>query len=167
MVLPNSRVPYRPRRCWWWHRLRLSIKVQLNEWPRIQRLVLCTWKGGRILRLRCKSIRKTLVCKVSGRDESCLRQDDVYWVSPQRIVYASLLEFDFSNRTMSGDWDRLEKRFEDLDVYLAFRQVCIEGKEWKDTVFYQRFVEEVEKGHFLWGCRSQDDADRRCKALRA
>jgi hypothetical protein len=73
---------------------------------------------------------------------TCRREVDiekVCWVSPRRIVYCSLREFtmpDFKGRVIGGDWDRLEKRFEDSDVYIALKQVSQERKDWSETIFY-------------------------------
>jgi len=64
-----------------------------------------------------------------------------------------------------GDWDLLEKKFQDLDIYTAFRQVLLEGKAWSNTIFYHRTLEDLHKGIMLWGCRNREELDRRCTGL--
>jgi hypothetical protein len=66
---------------------------------------------------------------------------------------------------MGGDWDSLEKRFEELDVYQAFQQVCLEGLDWSETVFYQQNLEKIEAGHLRWGCKTKREFDQRCEGL--
>lgn len=84
-----------------------------------------------------------------------LDRDNTLWLSPEKILYCSLRAFDthnFEGAIIGGDWDRLEKRFEDLDIYVAFRQALIEGKDWTDTAFYQRTLEAISKDEFPWSC---------------
>jgi 2-polyprenyl-3-methyl-5-hydroxy-6-metoxy-1,4-benzoquinol methylase len=92
----------------------------------------------------------------------------VRWISPQRIAYCALQEFDiydYKGHVIGGEWDRLEKKFEDLDVYIAFKQVCLEGRDWSETIFYQHILDEINQGHLPWGCRDKNDFDRRCREL--
>jgi hypothetical protein len=106
------------------------------------------------------------------RGTYCRRVDvnKVLWVSPRSIVFCSLREFnvhDYKGRVVPGDWDRLEKRFEDLDIYVALKQVCVEGRDWSDTVFYQRSLRRLHEGEVLWGCKDEHDLDQRCKSVEA
>ena len=94
--------------------------------------------------------------------------DRLYWVSPQRIVYCSSREFKarrFKGHVVGGDWDRLEKKFQDFEVYNAFKQVCLEGRDWSETIAYQRALDKLNRGQVLWGCRDKRDLDQRCKDL--
>ena len=94
--------------------------------------------------------------------------DRIHLLDPERIQYCSLKEFNpyqYKGEIIGGDWDRLEKKFEDLDVYIAFKERFINGKDWEDTIFYQRVLDEVTDGKFLWGCRNKSELDRRCKSL--
>jgi hypothetical protein len=58
--------------------------------------------------------------------------------------------YTFKGTVIGGDWYRLEKKFENLYVYLAFKQVLIEGK--RNTVFYQRILDQLNRGQSAWGC---------------
>lgn len=163
MSLPSRREPYKPKK-FRWIRAKFLAKSQLDRFPLIEALVIRIWRTGKWLFWKCRWKLVTLTSTYSREIEV----DKVYWVSPQRIIYSSLQEFniyDFKGRIIGGDWDRLEKKFEDLDVYIAFKQVCLEGKDWSETVFYQRVLDELNRGHILWGCKDQSDLDQRCQDL--
>jgi len=126
------------------------------------------WRTARFLLLKCEWKLVALMGALTNTYDEALDVDKVCWVSPQRITHCSLREFwlpGFKGRVIGGDWDRLEKRFEDLDIYVAFKQVCTEGKDWTETVFYQRFLDAIRGGQLLWGCKDQLDLDQRCKYL--
>lgn len=94
--------------------------------------------------------------------------DQILWISPHRIEYSALQEFsadDFNGAVMGGDWDLLEKRFEDLDVYGAFKEVFFEGSNWTDTAFYKHILEQLERGQILWNCRTEEDLNNRCRQV--
>lgn len=96
--------------------------------------------------------------------------DKTYWVNPESIRYASMKEFLIygdKGKTIGGDWDELEKRFDHLDVYIACRQRFIEGKDWEDTFYYQRVLDNIRDGETKWGCKNRCDLDRRCEDLDA
>jgi hypothetical protein len=96
--------------------------------------------------------------------------DRVCSIDPHTIVYCTSREFpvaDFKGGVLAGDWDLLEKKFEDLDIYTAFREVMIEGRKWSETVFYQRIVQMLERGYILWGCKDTKELDQRCRKLEA
>lgn len=164
MSLPSKRSePYRPKK-FWWARVRLFARSQLNRFPLIEAPVIRVWRTGKLLFLKCRWKLVTLT-DTSSREVDV---DKTYWVSSQRIVHSSLQEFnvhDFKGRVIGGDWDRLEKRFEDLDVHIALKQVCLEGKDWTETIFYQRVLDELNGGHVLWNCKDKSDFDQRCKEL--
>jgi hypothetical protein len=94
--------------------------------------------------------------------------DRVYRISPQKIVFTALQEFqlrDFKGKVLGGDWDRLEKKFDSLDIYLAVKQVCQEGKDWVDTVFYERILADLKDGHIHYGCHDESDLIKHCKRI--
>jgi 2-polyprenyl-3-methyl-5-hydroxy-6-metoxy-1,4-benzoquinol methylase len=94
--------------------------------------------------------------------------DKTIFLSPQRIVYNSLHEFalpDSIGAVIDGDWDRLNIKFEDSDVYLAFKQVFVEKRNWNETVFYKRILDLLNKNKLLWNCANEYDLQQRCKNL--
>lgn len=167
MNLPSRRVPYKPMK-FWLIRARFLVRSQLARFPLIEDPVIRIWRTGSFLLLKYEWKLVALIGTLTGIYDKALDVDKVCWVSPQRITYCSLREFwlqRFSGRVIGGDWDRLEKRFEDLDIYVAFRQVCMEGKDWTETVFYQRVLDGINGGQILWNCKDQHDLDQRCKYL--
>ncbi|MFC7098970.1 hypothetical protein [Halobaculum marinum] len=70
-----------------------------------------------------------------------------------------------------GDWDRDDWdrddcfRFADLDVYQAYVAHFEEGVPWEETPFYDRVVNEIERGVVKWGCRSEAEFRERCESI--
>jgi hypothetical protein len=91
-----------------------------------------------------------------------------FWVSPEKIVYVPSREFDIrkdKGRVVSGDWDRIERRFEDFDVYVAFKQVFQESRDWAETELYQSTLARLKRGDILWNCGDENDLRARCRGL--
>jgi len=164
-VLSSRSEPYKSTKRWC-ARVKAIIRSQLNRFPVIYLPTIRMFRTIRLLFFKCKWKLLTLTETYGG--ERTVDIDKVCWVSPQRIEYCSLREFDvynFKGRTIAGDWDCLEKKFEDLDVFVALQQVCTEGKSWPDTIFYQRILDWIGRGEIAWDCRDKHDFDRRCKDL--
>jgi hypothetical protein len=169
MNLPISRSNSHKSRKLWWIKVKFLVSAQLSRSPKLNVFVKRIWRTSRWLLYKCKWKLITRA-GISTRDVRKVGIDvnKVHWVSPQSVVYCSLREFsvyDFKGRVIDGDWDRLEKRFEDLDLFIALVQVCTEGEKWFDTILYQRLLDRLNKGDMLWGCRGKDDLDRRCEYI--
>ena len=168
MKSPSRRSdPYRRRQVSYL-KFELLVKSQLARVPLLEAL------AGPPLRL-CKHSWRTTKRAVAVLIQSLMNNgykeldiDRVIWVSPKDITFCSLREFhieDFQGLIIGGDWDRLEKRFEDLDVFHALKAVLVDGRPWEDTVFYQRIMDGFGKGHIYWGCKDQREFDERCRGL--
>jgi 2-polyprenyl-3-methyl-5-hydroxy-6-metoxy-1,4-benzoquinol methylase len=167
MTQPPRREPYRAQN-WKIIRFRAFAASILGRFPPLKRLAAHLYDNLTILmyQWRVKRSSKRLM-RGSGSE---LDIDKIYWVNPARISYASLKEFSIykdKGKTIEGDWDKLEKRFEHLDVYIAFKERFVEGKDWEDTIFYQGVLHEISNGGLLWGCQNKSDLDRRCENLDA
>ncbi len=159
--------PYRRRRVWCL-KVDLLVKSQLARVPLLDavarpplRLCKRSWRAAR------RTAAGLIQSSISGgyRD---FDSDKVIWVSPKDIIYCALKEFhieDFRGLIIGGDWDLLEKRFEDLDVFHALREVLVDGKPWERTVFYRRIMDDLGKGGIRWGCRDRSEFDERCRGL--
>jgi hypothetical protein len=137
----------------------LAIAI-LDRMPPVKRLVRRIWYDITLLRYKYEWGK---LKKEYGTE---LEIDKVYWVEPEKIEYASLIEFDIhkdQGRAIEGNWDSLEKRYGDLDINVAFKQRFIDGKRWQDTLFYQRRLDRIANGDFSWG-RNQSDLDKRCES---
>jgi hypothetical protein len=64
-----------------------------------------------------------------------------------------------------GDWDRVDERFEETDVYRAYEAHFEDGVPWRETDFYDRILDELAAGRTRWGCDSRADFDARCERL--
>ncbi len=109
--------------------------------------------------------KKSRIIKLYGSDFDI---NKTYWINPEEIKYDSLKEFDplkYRGEIIGGDWDSLENKFEDLDVFIAFKERFMDGKDWEDTIFYRRILDRISKRQFLWGCKNKLDWDKRCKNL--
>jgi hypothetical protein len=149
--------PYRPKK-----RIgfKLTVVSLLNRLPPLKKLLQYISKNISTLRYRWRARR--LATALSDDFDV----DKIYWVEPERIRYSSLLEFNIykdKGQAIGGDWDRLEKQFEHLDVYIAFRERFMEGEDWEDTFFYQQTLDDIANGRFLVGCKSKADFDKRCE----
>jgi len=129
MTLSRSK-SYRSRNCWrhWWlkveRRAEARVDAQLRKFPPLHSVVRWLWITYRWAIFCCK-----LWLALFKSDTRAVDIDKTLWLSPEKIAYCTLYEFDiynFKGRVIGGEWDRLEKRFEDLDVYIAFKQVFME-----------------------------------------
>lgn len=164
MTLPISRSESYKTKKLWWARVKIIARSQLRRSPLVESQMTRLWRIARWLITKCK-------WKILAFAGVCSRQvdvDKVCMVSPQRIEYCSLREFSiyhFKGRVIGGNWDHLEKRFEDLDTYHALRQVCLDGKDWTETIFYQRIIGKLDRSEILWDCRNRTEFDQRCKDI--
>ena len=153
--------PYKAKN-WTIRRLQLFALSLSGRFPPLKRPMLYVWKNYRLLKY------KWLMRELATSRTTEVNVDKTFWLDPRIIIYSSLKEFTpyrYKGRIIGGAWDRLDKRFEDLDVYVAFKERFVEGRDWEDTVFYQRVLNEIRNGKFLWSCRNKADFDRRCENL--
>ena len=113
-----------------------------------------------------------------------LADDTVYYVDPRKIEYAMNSEgyydgrknpkdipnrefdvYKYQGRIMGGDWDRLERKFDDLDFYRSYQDRASHGTSWQQLPYYHRVLAQIEAGTEKWGCKSREDLDRRCHRL--
>jgi len=142
---------------WRWRRRRLRpvIISLLFRLPLLERLLRNMWYGMRVFRYKWSKLYDA---------------EKIYWIEPEKIKYTSLRWFRVyldNGKIIRGGWDRLEQRFEDLDLYLAFKERFVEGGNWENTLFYRRILSEIRDGKVRWGCRNNPDLDRRFENLDA
>jgi hypothetical protein len=147
-----------------WNQIRFHLVIIsiLNIFPRVKKIVVRIWDYIHLSQYQRRAIRLLI------KNDNDFDIDKLYWVNPKKIQYASLKEFDvflYKGNIIGGNWDLLEKSFEDLDVYIAFKERFVEGKKWETTMFYQRTLDEIKQGKFLWNCKNQSDFDIRLKKL--
>jgi len=146
-----------------WTRFKLLVSSSLEDrFSILFRLLRNMWCN--IIILRYKWQGKKLV-RDNGNE---LDADRVYQVDPERILYCSLIEFtsrEDKGKIIGGGWDRLEKQFDALDVYIALKERFIEGKGWQETLHYRRILEEIRNGIFRWGLKNNTELDEMCSSL--
>ncbi len=153
-----------------WQRLLLTLYWQTARFPFLHRGLVKLWRAySWRLSLTIWWLRSG-VRSIWGIYQPWLDDGRLHWISPQQIQFSALREFDlndFRGHVIPGDWDRLEKRFEDLDVFRAFQQVFQEGKAWQETQFYQNMLTRIQQHHAPRGYRTQAELDQRCQDLAA
>jgi len=130
----------------------------------LARLAHSSPRFGRLARkLRFRIWRLSIRLK----SNDALKINKIIWINPNKIEYISLKLAPYSNmgRVISGDWDKSVERFEDLDVYQAFKKRFIYGEKWNTTNFYKRILSEIQKGRILWNCQNKKDFDERLKNI--
>ena len=148
---------------WRGARLKFGVISFLDRFPLIGILTRRMWRITKWLLLKFRWKLES----IKARDYQ-LDIDKTYWLNPQIIRYSSLKEFDIykcKGKTIGGNWDRLEKKFEELDIYVALKEVSVNGKKWDETVFYRRILGRIKKGEFLWRCKNKSELDQRCRSI--
>jgi hypothetical protein len=148
---------------WRGARLKSGLIFFLDRFPLIGILTRRIWRIAKWLLLKFRWKLES----IQSRDYA-LDIDKTHWLNPQIIRYSSLKEFDickYKGKTIGGDWDRLEKRLEKIDIYVASKEVFLNGKKWDETVFYKRILARIKKGEFLWGCKNKSELDQRYRNI--
>ena len=130
-------------------------------------------------RLRYEKRNLTLRIRIIFQKYHIPDPEQIYWIDPNLIVYhtnhvkANKSElkdrvFDMirdKGRVCGGDWDLSTYKFTDLDVYKAFQQRIIHGKNWEETTFYKNELAQIEAGQTIWGCQNREEWNERCHYL--
>ncbi len=96
-----------------------------------------------------------------------LSDDNLYWIDPKKIVYRSneFHVYEYHGKVLSGDWDKLNRKFQELDFYQSYEQRVTKGTGWEELPYYKRVLSQIEKGIELWSCKNKDDWENRCQKL--
>ncbi len=152
----------------WLARYKYKAKSSLQRLPFAQSIIRKIWRFCKILLFLSKRRIIAFSRAMKGTYVKGIDSNKLYWVSPQKIIYTPNREFPhnyYKGFIIGGDWDVSTTKFDELDVFVAFKQVLKRGKKWSDTVFYQRVLDVMHKGYVLWGCRNQEEFDCRCQGL--
>ena len=141
-----------------------------NKLPFIGRPLVISWCIFCDLKFIIRKEILKLVARLKYKDDK-LSFDKTYWVSPQEINYSLMSPGGKFNiwqnygKILGGDWDKSSVKFEDLDIYQAFKQRFKEGKKWEETKFYQRVLEQISNGVKKWECENKKGFDMRLGKL--
>jgi 2-polyprenyl-3-methyl-5-hydroxy-6-metoxy-1,4-benzoquinol methylase len=161
--------PYKRKRTGWM-RFKYAIRSRVVKYRTGEAIISKIWRPLKFVLWKIRWGLGSILQSRQAELTAPIDVDKVYRVSPQRIVFSALQEFnlhDFNGQILGGEWDQLEKRFDSLDLYLAIRQVCQDGKQWADTVFYQRNLAELQSGHADYGCQTERDLIEKCRRIEA
>lgn len=125
------------------------------------------------MRIFCFRV-KMIFLKYNIRDP-----DDIFMINTNRIIYHTNYKRDNKGqvkdhifhkikdrgRMYPGDWDLSSHKFTDLEIYEAFEQRMLHGREWEETRFYHSELASIKAGQMRWGCRNLEDWKKRCRQL--
>lgn len=112
--------------------------------------------------------RKNSRLQTPESNKRYLREDMVYWVDPKKIVYATNKGFniyEYTGTVIGGSWDKLERKFNEIDFYISYERRAIEGRDWEELPYYRRVLSQIDAGTPMWECHSKKELDKRCKRL--
>jgi len=137
--------------------LKSLIRPILNRFPKLKGIVNST-------RLRLWRF----AYQGKSQKESRFPGLDKIYFNPSRVKDYIIRDYDKwkdRGKILDGDWDQNRGLFEEIDVFLAFQSRFFGNKSWQETPFYQRVLNQLSSGEVKWGCRTQEDFDKRCEAL--
>lgn len=76
-------------------------------------------------------------------------------------------KFKHAGTVRGGDWDELETRFRETELYRSFEAHFERGVDWEETRFFRRSLDLLADGVELWGCTDRREFERRCEAVDA
>ncbi|MFC7137869.1 hypothetical protein ACFQRB_18325 [Halobaculum litoreum] len=85
--------------------------------------------------------------------------------SVERGIEFPVAKYRQAGEIAGGDWDRRGFRFEEFDVFRAYRAHFRDGVAWEDTDFYDRIVAQIERGEPRWGCRTEAEFRERFERI--
>ena len=128
-------------------------------------------------RIRFTNLKNTVVSRYE------ITPDELFWVDPSSIQYTmdwnelehrgrierpahfEKSKFKIAGTILSGDWDLVDKRFEENVVYRSFVAHFEEDVPWVETDLYLDVVERIESGERWWRCSSVECFEKRCRDL--
>ncbi|MFW5938779.1 MAG: hypothetical protein ACOCSN_07545, partial [Halanaeroarchaeum sp.] len=135
----------------------------VDRHPALRTPVLLAWTQYMLAYGTCRALATT----VRGNHRAAVDPFTVVEVDPDRIRF--LVEsdgypnqirsesvfpppkFKHAGRVVGGDWDALDHRFEDTELYRGFEARFERQVPWRETAFYRTSMEYIEDGIPLWG----------------
>lgn len=150
------------KRNWKWQKVTLHINSVIEKSPHFQYVIMRIWGKFKTIKNNRKYVEK------SGDLSGEIDIDNVFWINPKKIKYSSIKEFPvpkYSGKKIEGDWDKLEKPFNRLYVFTAFKERFVDEKEWNETEYYNKILNSIEHGTYWWGCKNKSGLDQRFRFL--
>ena len=86
-------------------------------------------------------------------------------VTPKDIIYVTKTKYlngKGKGSIIGGNWDQLDERFEDKEVFIALKQVIMGQKDWEDTEYYQKTTAKLINGESLLGFTNEKEFNAHC-----
>jgi hypothetical protein len=150
------------KRNWKWQKVTLHINSVIEKSPHFQYIIMRIWGKFKTIKSNRKYVEKS--DHLSGEIDF----DNVFWINPKKIKYSSIKEFPvtkYSGKKIEGDWDKLEKPFNRLYVFTAFKERFVDEKEWNETEYYKNILDSIGRGTYWWECKNKSDLDQRFRFL--
>jgi len=152
----------------WWKKIKFQLSACLIHTPKLKLILKRVWVSSLGVLLQSLYWRVLLWNFIRGNYCKCIKYNKTHWVSPVSIEYTGLTEFNIhycKGRVITGDWDRLEKKFSHLDICIAIEDVLSKGKSWPETEFHQRIIKKIANGQIYWNCVDEFSFNQRCRSL--
>lgn len=149
----------------------------VEHYPYLRKPVLLTWKQYMLAYGVCRGLTTT----IRGNHRAAVDPFTVVDVDPDRVQFLvesdgypnqirresvfSPPKFKHAGTVVGGDWDALDCRFDETELYRGFEARFERGVPWCETAFYQTSVEYIEDGIPLWGCTTEAEFQRRCESV--
>jgi hypothetical protein len=138
--------------------------------PLIGRPLIALWNLFCDIKFIIKKSFLKLTIKFKYGNEM-LDWDKILWIDPKRIDYYLVSpEGKFKiwknyGKIIDGDWDKSCAKFDDLDIYQAFKYRFRENGKWEGTEFYQRVLKIISAGARKWECKNKNEFDARLEKI--
>lgn len=151
----------------------------LDRYPRLRGPLFWLWDHYRFGYPSLRAMKRTLVdgspaapppfrvVEVNPDHIGYLVEDDGYPLQTFSDATFPNSKFKYAGEVRGGDWDQRDTRFEETDIYRAFRAHFRQGVPWEETDFFARCCGFIDEGITLWGCTSRDAFEQRCQDIDA
>jgi len=116
-----------------------------------------------ILGKKIQELKGNLKSKVEKKD-----LEEIYWVNSKKIQYYLIKKskkLESSPIILGGNWDKSKKLFKKIDLYHSFRLRFKEGRNWDETSYYNRVLNEIYTSKNVYGCSNKQEWDQYLKKL--
>ncbi len=96
------------------------------------------------------------------------KANEVVYINPTEICYQSLTcnnKYKNIRSIEGGDWDLKRQKFEDMDIFVAFREHFRNGVPLSKSKAHSRILKEIEEGMLKWGCKTEDELNARWRGI--
>lgn len=112
-----------------------------------------------VLMTKLRSVKQSFQYQISVEPKRTLSVDPTQITAHNRQIRIER----GLGQIVDGGWDKRNYPLESHCTPMGLRQRFVEGRDWKDTVYYQRARDRVEQGKSLWGYNDVDHfLEERC-----